>query len=148
MAASFTPQTSMPTRPAAVGDNGHLSHHQGLHDAISELRTALTAALTAVAADATARTALTLMTAAADPSSMAVGTITPDSAGAALSHAVRWPDGATGTYTGTASTTFPGSVDSYTITHTLGGVTTTYTQSPITRNSSGYLINRPAITVA
>jgi hypothetical protein len=55
-----------------------------------------------------------------------------------------WSDGVTGVYTGTASTAFPGSIDSYTITHG----TTTYTQPTVTRDASGNITNQPAITVS
>jgi hypothetical protein len=90
-----------------------------------------------------------LLSAARDPESMFVGAVTVDSNGAYTSAPVVWPDGATGTYTGTASTAFPDAVDSYTITHVLQGVTTTYTQSTVTRDAlTGKITNRPAITVA
>lgn len=79
-----------------------------------------------------------------------VGAITRDANGAATAASVAWPDGATGAYTAlVVSTAFPGSVDSYRVTHVLGGVTTTYTQPTITRDAStGAVTNRPAITVA
>lgn len=81
--------------------------------------------------------------------SLISGSITRDSNGAATTAAVVWPDGATGVYTATTvSTAFPGAVDAYSITHVLGGVTLTVTQAAVTRDSSGAVINRPAITVA
>ncbi len=93
--------------------------------------------------------ALDLLTQAArEPADMFVGAVTRDANSAPTSASVVWPDGATGTYTGTASTSFPDRVDSYTITHVLQGTTTTYTQSAVTRNSVGEITNRPAITVA
>jgi hypothetical protein len=80
---------------------------------------------------------------ARDPSQLFVGTVTYTN-GAPTSAAVVWPDAVTGTYTGTPSVTFPGSIDSYTITHG----TTTYTQPAVTRDGSGNVTNQPAITVS
>lgn len=86
---------------------------------------------------------------AANPDTIAVGAITRDSNGAATSFGVVWRDGATGTFTGTPSTVAPGAIDSYTVTHILGGVTTTYTQPALTRDAtSGAVTARPAITVS
>lgn len=85
---------------------------------------------------------------AANPDQMAVGAITRSATEAVTGFAVLWPDGATGVFAGTESTTVPGAVDSYTVTHVLGGVTTTYTQPTFTRNSSGSVTNRPAMTVS
>jgi hypothetical protein len=77
------------------------------------------------------------------PEVLFVGTITYTS-GAPTGAAVVWPDGVTGTYTGTPSVTFPGSIDAYTITHG----TTTYTQPAVTRDASGNITDQPAITVS
>ncbi|QDF17977.1 hypothetical protein SEA_CLARK_28 [Gordonia phage Clark] len=85
---------------------------------------------------------------AANPDQLAVGTITRSASGAATGFSVAWPDGATGTFTGTESTTFPGAIDSYAITHVLSGVTTTYTQPALTRDTSGAVTARPAIVVS
>ncbi|AYR02743.1 hypothetical protein SEA_FOSTEROUS_22 [Gordonia phage Fosterous] len=85
---------------------------------------------------------------AANPDQIAVGTITRSASGAATGFSVVWPDGATGTFTGTESSAFPGAIDSYTITHVLGGETTTYTQPALTRNASGAVTARPAIVVS
>jgi len=84
------------------------------------------------------------------PIDMAVGTITYNASGAPTGHSVEWPDGATGVYAGTASTTFPGSIDTYTVTHVLSGTTTTtYTQPTVTRDATtGQVTARPAVTVA
>jgi hypothetical protein len=77
------------------------------------------------------------------------GTVTRDVNGAAVSANVAWPDGATGVYTATrVSTAFPGAVDAYTVTHVLNGVTTTYTQPAVTRDSTGAVTNKPTMTVA
>jgi len=78
---------------------------------------------------------------ARDPQALFVGAITYTN-GAPTSAAVTWPDGVTGTYTGTPSTAFPGSIDAYTITHG----TTTYTQPAVTRDTNGNITNQPAIT--
>jgi hypothetical protein len=78
-----------------------------------------------------------------------VGTITRDGNGAATSAAVVWPDGATGVYTATTvSSAFPGAVDAYTVTYVREGVTQTATQAAVTRDASGAVTARPAITVA
>lgn len=101
------------------------------------------------ALDAKAAWAPLNLWAAKRPEDMATGTLTYNSAGALTSANVTWPNGATGAYSGTASTTFPDAIDSYTITHVLNGTTTTYTQPAVTRDStSGQVTSRPAITVA
>lgn len=81
-----------------------------------------------------------------DPSLLFAGSVTVDGDGAPTSATVEWPDGVAGVYSGTASATFPGSIDSYTVTRT-GSPTVTYTQPAVTRNASGFITNRPAITV-
>jgi len=78
------------------------------------------------------------------PEAMFIGTITYV-AGAPTSAAVVWPDGTTGTYTGTPSSAFPGSIDAYTITY---GTTLVYTQPAVTRDAAGNITNQPAITEA
>lgn len=83
---------------------------------------------------------------ARDPESLFAGPVTRNTDNAPTSAVVEWPDGKTGTYSGTASTVFPGSIDSYTITWA-GPVTVTFTQPAVTRNSAGHITNRPAITV-
>jgi len=80
---------------------------------------------------------------ARDPSQLFVGAVTYTD-GAPTSAAIVWPDGVVGVYTGTPSVTFPGSIDSYTLTHG----TTTYTQPAVTRDASGNITNQPAITVS
>jgi len=80
---------------------------------------------------------------ARDPSQLFVGTVTLTD-GAPTSAAIVWPDGVVGVYTGTPSATFPGSIDSYTLTHG----TTTYTQPAVTRDASGNITNQPAIVVS
>lgn len=95
------------------------------------------------AADVNGIQSAVLLAAAANPDVLVFGTITRDSNGAATGATVTWPDGTSGTYTGTASTSFPGAVDSYTITYG----SSTYTQPTVTRDSSGAVTSRPAITV-
>lgn len=84
---------------------------------------------------------------AAQPDLLITGTITRDVDGAALSADVVWPDGDEGTYTGTASTEFPGAIDSYTITKE-ASPTITFTQPTMTRDANGAVTVRPTITVA
>jgi hypothetical protein len=80
---------------------------------------------------------------ARDPWGLIDGAVTLTS-GAPTSAAVAWPDGTAGVYTGTPSGTFPGSIDSYTITYG----TITYTQPAVTRDASGNVTNQPAIVVS
>lgn len=80
---------------------------------------------------------------AATPEALIVGAITRDASGTAMSAAVRCPGRATGTYTGTASTGFPGAVDGWTVTRVRAGVTRTCTQPAFTRNASGAVTARP-----
>lgn len=76
------------------------------------------------------------------------GTITRDTNEAVTTAQVVWPDGTTGVFTATSlSTLFPGAVDAYTVTY-LGATTVTYTQPLMTRDSSGAVTVRPAITVS
>jgi hypothetical protein len=81
---------------------------------------------------------------AADPETIMVGTITRDANQAPTNAGVVWPDGTAGTYTGTASGSFPGAIDSYTITYG----TRTYTQPTVTRNANGGITTKPAITIS
>lgn len=85
---------------------------------------------------------------ARDPSQLFAGAVTYDANGAATSAVVAWPDGVSGTYAGTASVSFPGSVSAYTVTRT-GSPTVTFTQPAVTRDpTSGLVTNRPPITVS
>ena len=79
------------------------------------------------------------------PEVLITGTITRDAGGAPTSAAVVWPDGTTGTFTGTPSPTFAGALDAYTITY---GTTRTYTQPAVTRNAAGNITTQPAITIS
>jgi hypothetical protein len=88
-----------------------------------------------------------LLQLARDPSQLFAGAITPDANGAPISAVVEWPDGVGGTYSGTASVSFPGSVSAYTVTR-IGSPTVTFTQPAVTRDAiSGAVTNRPPITV-
>jgi hypothetical protein len=88
-----------------------------------------------------------LLQLARDPSQLFAGSVTYDSNGAAISAVIEWPDGVSGTYSGTASVSFPGSVSAYTITRA-GSPTVTFTQPAVTRDSTtGQITNRPPITV-
>lgn len=78
------------------------------------------------------------------PEAVFSGAVTLDANGAPLSAPVTWPDGVTGTFTGTPSPTFPGAIDSYTITHG----NQTYTQPAVTRDTAGAITNQPPITVS
>ena len=89
-----------------------------------------------------------LLQLARNPETLFAGAVTNNADGAPVSAVVEWPDGVDGTYSGTASTEFPGSVDSYTVTRA-GDTTTTFTQPAVTRNATtGAIINRPPITVS
>jgi hypothetical protein len=89
-----------------------------------------------------------LLQLARDPSQLFAGPITYDTNGAEISAAVEWPDGVTGTYSGTASVSFPGSVSAYTITRA-GTPTVTFTQPAVTRDATtGRITNRPPIQVS
>jgi hypothetical protein len=110
-------------------------------------------ALLAAQAATDAGTYVPLALLAADPDQMATGTITRGTSlgvyGAATGFAVVWPDGATGVYAGTESTTCPGAVDHYTVTYVpASGPTKTYTQPTVTRDAGGAVTNRPAMTVS
>jgi hypothetical protein len=39
--AAFNPSVQMPARPSSSGQTGHVTAHQGIHDAVVELRTGL-----------------------------------------------------------------------------------------------------------
>jgi hypothetical protein len=41
VSSTFTPNSPMPTRPAAAGEAGHVEAHDGLHDALLEVRAGL-----------------------------------------------------------------------------------------------------------
>lgn len=85
---------------------------------------------------------------AAVPDALIVGAITRDVNEAAISASVVWPDGTPGVYTATVlNTDFPGAVDAYIVTY--GSPTVkTVTQPVVTRDTTGAVTNRPAMTVA
>jgi hypothetical protein len=88
-----------------------------------------------------------LLQLARDPSLLFSGAVTRDGDGAAISASVTWPDGTTGVYSGTASTSIAGAIDAYTVTRA-GSPTVTFTQPAVTRNPAGHVTNRPPITVS
>jgi len=69
-----------------------------------------------------------------------------DSDGVVTTATVLWPDGATGTFTRTAKNSTFSVVDAYTITHVTFGKTVT--QATVTRDSSGNVTTKPALTIA
>lgn len=69
-----------------------------------------------------------------------------DSDGVVTTATVKWPDGSAGTFTTvTKNATFL-TIDAFTISHTDSGKTVT--QALVTRNVSGQLTVKPALTVA
>jgi hypothetical protein len=79
---------------------------------------------------------------------MVGGAITRNSSGAATGAPVIWPDGTPGSYTALVlSVDFPGAVDSYEVTYG-SPVAKTVTQPTVTRDASGAITTRPALTVA
>lgn len=83
------------------------------------------------------------------PESLFGGAVTYDGNGAPTSAVVKWPGGEDGTYSGTASVSFPGSISAYTITRITNAGTVTYTQPAVTRDATtGNITNRPPITVS
>lgn len=84
---------------------------------------------------------------AADPSEIFTGTRTLDANGVVTSSPVTWPNGSTGTFTATTVNATFKCVDAYTVTY-VNGTTKTVTQSAVTRNGTGEITTRPALTVA
>jgi hypothetical protein len=72
--------------------------------------------------------------------------VTRDSNDVVTSATVKWPDGSGGLFTATAVNATWHLVDAYTITHTASGMTVT--QAAMTRNSTGAVTAKPALTVA
>lgn len=72
--------------------------------------------------------------------------VTRDAAGVATSATVKWPDGSAGTFTATTINSVWSAVDAYTITHTDSGKTVT--QAAVTRDGSGAVTVKPALTVS
>jgi hypothetical protein len=127
---------------ARNGDNIIADNAQTAEDLINALRTRTPEQISADAALAGQ------LQAARNPEAMFTGAITYSASGAPTAASVVWPDGVGGTYTGTASTVSPGSVDAYTITRNETPVKT-FTQPTITRDSTtGNVTNRPPITVS
>lgn len=59
---------------------------------------------------------------------------------------VIWPDGSNGVFTTIAINSTWKSIDAYTITHTVSGLTVR--QAEVTRNANGLITHKPALTVA
>lgn len=72
--------------------------------------------------------------------------ITRDSDDVITSATVKWPDGSGGTFTTTTKNTTWLAIDAYTISHTSSGKTVT--QAAVTRNGTGAITTKPALTVA
>ena len=83
---------------------------------------------------------------AADPSEIFTGTRTLDANGIITSSPVTWPNGIAGVFTATTVNATFKCVDAYTVTY-VGGTTKTVTQAAVTRNASGDITVRPALTV-
>jgi hypothetical protein len=130
--------------PTADGDGGFVARQGVYADGGGALRYAATGALVPVVSGDAAFLV-------GNPDLLLYGpeTWTRDANGAVLTAPARWPDGATGQFTAlTVSSSFPGAVDSYKVTHVLNGTTRTYTQPTLTRDANGGVTVRPAITVA
>ncbi len=106
---------------------------------ISDTASATSSSLTALS--------IALLGKSIDPLSIASGTITRNASDAPTSFAVEWPDGTAGVYTGIPSVAFPSAIDSYTLTYVGTSGTKTFTQPTVTRNASGYITNRPKVTM-
>jgi hypothetical protein len=86
------------------------------------------------------------LAASLDP--LIAGIVTRDGNGAMTAAPVLWPNGVPGVYTATAlSSAFPGAVDAYTVTYGSSPVIRTYTQPAVTRDGTGAVTTRPAVTV-
>lgn len=72
--------------------------------------------------------------------------VTVDSDEVITTATAKWPDGSAGTFTTTTKNTTWLAVDAYTISHT--DSSQTVTQAAVTRNSSGTVTTKPALTVA
>lgn len=74
-----------------------------------------------------------------------VTSATYDSDGVVTTATVTWPDGSTGTFTTTTKNSTFLAVDAFTITHTDSGKTVV--QSAVTRDSTGAVTTKPALTI-
>ncbi len=72
--------------------------------------------------------------------------ITVDADEVVTTATVKWPDASAGTFTTTTKNSTFLAVDAYTISHTASGKTVT--QAAVTRNASGSVTTKPAVTVA
>ena len=85
---------------------------------------------------------------ASDPSELFTGTRTLNGDGVVTSSPVTWPNSLAGVFTATTVNATFKCVDAYTVTYVDGGITKTVTQPAVTRNASGDITTRPALTVA
>lgn len=72
--------------------------------------------------------------------------ITWDGDGVISSATVKWPDGSSGTFTRNTKNTTWLAIDAYEISHTNSGKTVV--QSDYTRDSDGFVITKPALTIS
>jgi hypothetical protein len=84
---------------------------------------------------------------ATDPSEIFTGTRTLDANGVVTSSPVTWPNGASGVFTATTVNATFKCVDAYTVTY-VDGTTKTVTQPAVTRNGTGEITIRPALTIS
>ena len=81
--------------------------------------------------------------------SFAMTSITRNANEAVTSATVKWPDGSNGVFTAdTLSSAFPGAIDAWHVTYVNGMFTATVTQSLVTRDAAGAVINQPVLTIA
>lgn len=84
---------------------------------------------------------------ATEPEQIIVGAISRNASNGITSAPVIWPDGSAGVFTAlTFNPTFPGAIDSYTVTHE--DLDIVYFQPTVTRNAAGFVTNRPAMNGA
>ena len=72
--------------------------------------------------------------------------ITRDADNVPTTATAKWPDGSAGVFTVTSKNATWLAIDAYTITHVNGSKTVT--QAAVTRNASGAITTKPALTVA
>jgi hypothetical protein len=111
---------------------------------LSDLDTALTAEINARQGGAAVEDQVLKQWTEAEAYEMT--SITCDADGIILSATVKWPDGSGGTFTRTTKNATWLAIDAYTITHTASS--STITQTTVTRNASGQITAKPALTVA
>lgn len=88
----------------------------------------------------------TVLKAWAEAGAYELTAVTVDSDQVVTTATAKWPDGSAGTFTTTTKNSTWLAVDAYTVSHTTSGKTVT--QTAVTRNSSGTVTTKPALTVA